>query len=93
MYKKILTAAAAVPALVSSVLAAGPTVLTDTVYEKAANISLLDVTEGGSNMTAVYAVLGALLVFVVLFWFLERKNRRALRQAQEFLSGRQHQDE
>lgn len=84
MLKKLAALLTALLALCSSALAIEPSALTQSMYEKASNIQSLDISDSGS-MTAVYIVLGVLVVFVLLFWFMDRKNRRLLRQAQQQL--------
>ena len=88
MKKKLFCFAAALGALAGSAQAISPTVLTQSVYEKADSIHTLDVSASESGMTAVYIVLGVLLLFVVLFWFFDRRNRRAMKEIQQELDRR-----
>jgi len=72
MFKKITAALAAAVCLATPVLAITP----DTVgmYEKIDQIELVELT--GSNLTAVYVVVGILCLVMIGFYLWDRRKRR-----------------
>ena len=78
MIKRISSILFALASFTTAVFALVPD--TSSMYDKIANIELLDVSEGG--MSGLYIVFAIIVVAMVIFYFYERRNIRAAKKAE-----------